>query len=118
MVGSNIRWLYGILIGDDDFYDLDEKNYCLIGRRNHRKFQLGDSVKVQLKTADLARKQIDFLLDDPSRLPDSFSKSPSNSNFKHFGETSFKPNHGSKPEKKHKGKGKGGPKGKSKKSRW
>ncbi len=103
---------------DDDFYDLDEKNYCLIGRRNHRKFQLGDSVKVQLKTADLARKQIDFLLDDPSRLPDSFSKSPSNSNFKHFGESSFKPNHGSKPEKKHKGNSKGGSKGKSKKSRW
>lgn len=49
---------------DDDFYELDEENYCLIGRRSRKKFGLGDSVKVELKSTDLARKQIDFLLYD------------------------------------------------------
>lgn len=49
----------------DDYYDLDEKNYCLIGRRHGVKYTLGDEVKVQVARADLERKQLDFaLLDD------------------------------------------------------
>ena len=48
----------------DDFYELDDKNYCLIGRRSHKKYQLGDKLRVVLKTADLAKKQIDFMLYD------------------------------------------------------
>jgi ribonuclease R len=47
---------------DDDFYAFDEKNYCLIGTRKKKKFTLGDTVFVKIKTTDLARKQIDFLL--------------------------------------------------------
>ncbi|MDY4555274.1 MAG: ribonuclease R, partial [Prevotella sp.] len=27
---------------DGDYYDFDEKNYCLVGRRHHHKYQLGD----------------------------------------------------------------------------
>lgn len=46
----------------DDFYDYDEKNYCLTGRRNHTKYTLGDRVKVQVARADLDRKQLDFAL--------------------------------------------------------
>lgn len=57
----------------DDYYDLDEKNYCLIGRKNHNKYTLGDRVKVQVARADLERKQLDFALieDDgnPNRPP-------------------------------------------------
>ncbi|MBN1182502.1 MAG: ribonuclease R [Bacteroidales bacterium] len=44
----------------DDFYELDEDNYCIIGRRTRKKYQLGDPVKVQLIRADLARRLIDF----------------------------------------------------------
>lgn len=47
---------------DDDFYAFDEKNYCLIGTRKKKKFTLGDIVFVKIKSTDLARKQIDFLL--------------------------------------------------------
>jgi ribonuclease R len=47
---------------NDDFYSLDEANYCIIGNRSKRKFQLGDPVKVLLKNTDLARKQINFEL--------------------------------------------------------
>lgn len=46
----------------DDFYDYDEKNYCLVGRRHHNKYTLGDKVHVQVARADLERKQLDFAL--------------------------------------------------------
>ncbi len=46
----------------DDYYDLDEKNYCLIGRKHGNKYTLGDEVKVQVARADLDRKQLDFAL--------------------------------------------------------
>ena len=44
----------------DDFYDLDEKNYRLVGRSHHNMYTLGDRVKVQVARADLDRKQLDF----------------------------------------------------------
>ncbi len=46
----------------DDFYELDEENYCLIGHRTKKVYRLGDSLKVRLKSADLMKKQIDFML--------------------------------------------------------
>ena len=49
---------------DDDFYEFDEKNYCLIGRRSHRKFSLGDPVKIKVARANLDKKQLDFTLAD------------------------------------------------------
>ena len=47
---------------DDDYYDFDEKNYCLVGRRYHHQYNLGDSVKIRVEKADLERKQLDFSL--------------------------------------------------------
>ncbi len=46
----------------DDYYDYDEKNYCLTGRKYHNKYTLGDIVKVQVARADLDHKQLDFAL--------------------------------------------------------
>ena len=46
----------------DDFYIFDEKNYCLVGRHSHQKFQLGDVVKVEIIRANLEKKQLDFRL--------------------------------------------------------
>ncbi|MCM1368949.1 MAG: ribonuclease R [Candidatus Amulumruptor caecigallinarius] len=53
----------------DDYYDLDEKNYCLIGRRHGTRYTLGDMVKVQVARADLDRKQLDFALIDDKGNP-------------------------------------------------
>lgn len=47
---------------NDDFYIFDEKNYCLVGRHSHRKYQLGDEVKVEIIRANLEKKQLDFRL--------------------------------------------------------
>ena len=46
----------------DDFYVLDEKNYCIVGQRKHKKYQLGDEVQVKVKKVDLSKRQIDFAL--------------------------------------------------------
>ena len=51
---------------EGDYYDFDEKNYCLKGRRYHHCYNLGDSVKVQVSRADLYRKQLDFKLVYPN----------------------------------------------------
>ena len=48
----------------NDYYEFDEKNYCLIGRRHHRKFSLGDPVKIKVARANLEKKQLDFTLAD------------------------------------------------------
>ena len=49
----------------DDYYDFDDKNYCLIGRRSGIRFTLGDKVTVSIARADLDKKQLDFALEDP-----------------------------------------------------
>lgn len=49
---------------EDDYYDFDEKNYCLIGENKHRRYQLGDHVKIQVARADLLKKQLDFAIVD------------------------------------------------------
>lgn len=48
----------------DDYYDFDEKNYSLVGRRNNTRYRLGDNVKVKVARANLERKQLDFVLVD------------------------------------------------------
>ncbi len=47
---------------DDDFYVLDQANYCIIGQRKRKKYQLGDEVRIKVRKVDLAKKQIDFQL--------------------------------------------------------
>ena len=56
---------------DDDYYDFDEKNYCLVGRRRHHVYQLGDPIRIKVAKANLERKQLDFTLDDgrPVKIP-------------------------------------------------
>ncbi|MCE9644290.1 ribonuclease R [Candidatus Parcubacteria bacterium] len=46
----------------DDFYTLDEKNYCLVGERTKRKFSLGDTVRFKVVNADTERKTLDYAL--------------------------------------------------------
>lgn len=53
----------------DDYYDFDEKNYCLIGRRTHARYRLGDKVRVKVARADIAKKQLDFVIADKISRP-------------------------------------------------
>jgi ribonuclease R len=45
-----------------DYYEFDEKNYCLIGRKTRRTYRLGDAITVKIAQANLERKQLDFCL--------------------------------------------------------
>lgn len=57
----------------DDRYVFEQESYRLRGIRNGRLFQLGDTVHVRVKSADLLKKQIDFELvegEGTSRKPD------------------------------------------------
>jgi ribonuclease R len=49
---------------DDDYYDFDERNYCLVGRRHHHKYQLGDPIRIKVARANLEKRQLDFTLAD------------------------------------------------------
>lgn len=48
-------------LGDEPFR-YDEENYAVRGQLTGRTLTLGDTVRIQVKNADLARKQIDFTL--------------------------------------------------------
>lgn len=45
----------------DDYYLFDEGNFCIVGERNGKVFQLGDEISVKVKNADLEKKQLDFV---------------------------------------------------------
>ena len=49
---------------DDDYYDFYDRNYCLVGRRRHRKYQLGDPITIKVARANIETRQLDFTLAD------------------------------------------------------
>jgi len=48
-------------IGDDKYYYNNEEA-SLIGKNNKKKYQLGDSIEVEVKKADLIKKHLDFTI--------------------------------------------------------
>ena len=61
---NHCEGLVGMHDLDGDYYEFDEKNYQLIGRRHHRKYQLGDPVRIKVARANLEKRQLDFILAD------------------------------------------------------
>ncbi len=47
---------------DDDFYEYDEKNYCLTGAHTRRRFVIGQKVRIEILRTNLAKRQMDFKL--------------------------------------------------------
>lgn len=53
-----------------DYYEFDEKNYCLRGRKNHHTYSLGDKVRIKVARANLEKRQLDFeLVSRPDEQP-------------------------------------------------
>jgi ribonuclease R len=50
----------------DDFYEFDEKNYRVIGRRRKKIYRLGDKVEVWIKKTDVDRRLIDLTFETKS----------------------------------------------------
>ena len=53
---------------DDDYYDFDERNYCLVGRRHHNKYQLGDPIRIKVARANIEKRQLDFLISEEVKV--------------------------------------------------
>ena len=49
---------------DDDYYVFDEKNYCLTGRYRHHQYQLGDPIRIQVASANMEKRQLEYVLAD------------------------------------------------------
>ncbi|MBO5975032.1 MAG: S1 RNA-binding domain-containing protein, partial [Paludibacteraceae bacterium] len=45
-----------------DYFEYDDKNYCIVGKRSGKKYQLGDDVTVRIARTNLAKKQLDLEL--------------------------------------------------------
>ena len=52
-----------------DYYEFDEDNYRLVGRRHHRIYNLGDRVRYRVERINLERRQLDFGLIEEDALP-------------------------------------------------
>lgn len=46
---------------ENDYYVFDEKNYCLVGRRTHKKYSLGDPITIKVAKANLDKRLLDFV---------------------------------------------------------
>jgi ribonuclease R len=106
---------------DDDYYVFDEANYCIVGNRTHRKYQLGDAVRIQILRANLQKKQLDFRLAEPGETAETRPITKSRGQFSETrpekaGGRSSKSYQSGKPRKSSKG-GKSDKGGKSKKKK-
>jgi ribonuclease R len=45
---------------NDDYYYYEEASHTLTGRRSHRRYRLGDKVRVSVVRVDIQRRQLDF----------------------------------------------------------
>ena len=60
----NVEKLIRMADMDDDYYEFDERNYCIVGRRNHKRFTLGDKLMVRVKKTDIDKRLIDLIFAD------------------------------------------------------
>ena len=45
-----------------DYFEFDDKNYCLIGQRTRKRYRLGDHIKIKVARCNLEKKQMDYEL--------------------------------------------------------
>lgn len=61
----------------DDYYELDKYGATLVGQQTGRRYMLGDSLKVQIASANIGRRQVEFRLPGTADSSDSSSSSSS-----------------------------------------
>ena len=49
-----------------DYFIYDEQPHSLVGEKTQKNYQLGDLVQITVKKADLLRRQLDFILTEPT----------------------------------------------------
>lgn len=46
----------------DDYFELNEKEMAVVGQKTHKKFRIGDKLKIKVRDANLTKKVIDYVL--------------------------------------------------------
>ncbi len=65
LVDNKVEGMIALRDLQDDFYVFDEEDYCISGQNTGKSYRLGDEVRVEVKSANLLKKQLDFnLLED------------------------------------------------------
>jgi ribonuclease R len=54
---------------NDDYYDYDERNHTLQGRKSRQRYRLGDRLKVKVSLVDPVKRRLELLVESPP-LPD------------------------------------------------
>jgi ribonuclease R len=57
----NIRALGEVSEQEGDYFDFEEKQYRLVGRKSKKVYQLGDPIRVRLTAARIPEKELDFI---------------------------------------------------------
>lgn len=60
---NTIEGLVRVSNMDDDYYVYDDKHFCLIGEHTGNCYRIGDRLKVWLYKADMATRQLEFMID-------------------------------------------------------
>lgn len=55
---------------EDDYYNYDDRHFCLIGERTRKIYRIGDEVRVILAKADISTRKIEFILAEEDREED------------------------------------------------
>ncbi|MEX0924677.1 MAG: ribonuclease R [Candidatus Paceibacterota bacterium] len=58
----------------DDYFELDESNFAIVGRKTGQRFQLGDEVAIKVMSANLDQKQLDYKLVAGNKAPTDTKK--------------------------------------------
>ncbi|MBM3177273.1 MAG: ribonuclease R [Bacteroidetes bacterium] len=64
MIETKCEGMLRLMDMKDDYYEFDERNYRVIGRRRKKIYRLGDSVSVRIKKTDIDRRLIDLTLEN------------------------------------------------------
>ena len=64
MIETKCEGMLRLMDMKDDYYEYDERNYRVIGRRRKKIYRLGDSVSVRIKKTDIDRRLIDLTLEN------------------------------------------------------
>jgi ribonuclease R len=62
IIENKCEGMIGIRSLGGDYYEFDEKNYCITGQRTRKRYRLGDHVKIKVVRCNLEKKQMDYEL--------------------------------------------------------
>ena len=63
-IPSGIEGLISMTDLDDDYYDYNDKNMTLTGRKYGKVFSVGDKLRITVKRADPQTKEIDYIIEN------------------------------------------------------